>query len=83
MKRRASLALAGLVAALAAAQGCHRHAAPPLGLVVGTGAPITFPAWHVSTKNNALPASEPRVFLMSEKGTPVRFSLSTSAFAGK
>ena len=44
MKRRASLALGGLVAALAVAQGCHRHAAPPLGLVVGTGAPITFPA---------------------------------------
>src|SRR4051812_48070645 len=44
MKRRAALALAGLVAALAAAQGCHRHAAPPLGLVIGTGAPITFPA---------------------------------------
>lgn len=44
MNRRAPIALAGLVVALAAAQGCHRNAAPPVGLVIGTGAPITFPA---------------------------------------
>jgi uncharacterized protein YfaS (alpha-2-macroglobulin family) len=43
MKRRAPLALAGIVVALAAAQGCHRHAAPPVGLVVGSGAPVAFP----------------------------------------
>jgi uncharacterized protein YfaS (alpha-2-macroglobulin family) len=44
MKRRAPIALAGLVTAFAVAQGCHRNAAPPLGLVVGSGAPFTFPA---------------------------------------
>ena len=43
MNRRAPIALAGLVTAFAVAQGCHRNAAPPLGLVVGSGAPITFP----------------------------------------
>ena len=43
MNRRAPIALAGLVTAFAVAQGCHRSAAPPLGLVVGSGAPITFP----------------------------------------
>lgn len=43
MIRRATLALAGLVAALAAAQGCHRNTTPPVGLVAGTGAPIAFP----------------------------------------
>lgn len=41
--RRAAAALTALVVALAAAQGCHRPTAPPLGLVVGNGAPITFP----------------------------------------
>ena len=46
MKRRAAIALGGVVVALAGlrAQGCHRPATPPLGLVVGSGAPITFPA---------------------------------------
>ena len=44
MKRRAPIALAGLVTAFAVAQGCHRNAAPPLGLAVGSGAPFTFPA---------------------------------------
>ena len=43
MKRRAPIALAGLVVALAAAQGCHRHAAPPLGLVIGAAGPVDFP----------------------------------------
>ena len=43
MNRRAATALAVLVVALAAAQGCHRNGAPPLGLIVGTGAPVTFP----------------------------------------
>jgi uncharacterized protein YfaS (alpha-2-macroglobulin family) len=43
MKRRAPIALAGLVVALAAAQGCHRHAAPPLGLVIGAAATVDFP----------------------------------------
>jgi uncharacterized protein YfaS (alpha-2-macroglobulin family) len=43
MKRRAPIALAGLVVALVAAQGCHRHAAPPLGLVIGAGGPVDFP----------------------------------------
>jgi uncharacterized protein YfaS (alpha-2-macroglobulin family) len=44
MNRRAPIALAGLVVALVAAQGCHRHAAPPLGLVVGKSGPVDFPA---------------------------------------
>lgn len=43
MKRSAPIALAGLVVALAAAQGCHRHAAPPLGLAIGITGPIDFP----------------------------------------
>lgn len=64
MKRSAPFALAGVVAALAVAQGCHRHAAPPLGLVVGTGAPITFPpgdeAW---SERMPLPAETSKVSL--------------------
>lgn len=43
MLRRAPIALAGLVVVLAAAQGCHRHAAPPLGLVIGAAGPVDFP----------------------------------------
>ena len=43
MKHSAPIALAALVMAFAVAQGCHRNAAPPLGLVVGSGAPISFP----------------------------------------
>jgi uncharacterized protein YfaS (alpha-2-macroglobulin family) len=43
MKRRAPFALAGIVVALAAAQGCHGRSAPPVGLVAGSGAPIDFP----------------------------------------
>ncbi|MDB4944306.1 MAG: hypothetical protein JWP97_3840 [Labilithrix sp.] len=43
MNRRARTALAGIVAALAVAQGCHRESAPPLGLVAGSGGPLTFP----------------------------------------
>ena len=43
MKLRAPVALAGVVSALALAQGCHRNVAPPVGLTVGDGAPITFP----------------------------------------
>lgn len=57
MNRRAGIALTGLVVALVAAQGCHRHAAPPLGLVVGSGAPITFPPSDESWSERApLPA---------------------------
>ncbi|MBX3190921.1 MAG: hypothetical protein KF819_28255 [Labilithrix sp.] len=44
MKRRAAMcALGGLVAIVAASHGCHRHAAPPLGLVVGSTGPVSFP----------------------------------------
>ncbi len=44
MNRRAPLALAGIVTAIVAAHGCHRNAAPPLGLTVGATGPITFPS---------------------------------------
>ncbi|MEA2749482.1 MAG: alpha-2-macroglobulin, partial [Myxococcales bacterium] len=58
MKRRASIALAGLVVALAAAQGCHRHDAPPLGLVVGKAGPIEFPSGDEDwSERMPLPAS--------------------------
>ncbi|CAN5917296.1 hypothetical protein BH11MYX4_BH11MYX4_39610 [soil metagenome] len=67
MNRRAPIALAGLVAAFAVAQGCHRNAAPPLGLVVGSGAPISFPpsdeAW---SERVPLPSKASPVTLQAE-----------------
>src|SRR4051812_16148180 len=54
MHRRA--AVLGIALIVASAQGCRRHAAPPLGLERGADAPVTFPAaddgW---TERDALP----------------------------
>ena len=72
MNRRAPIALAGLVAALAAAQGCHRNAAPPLGLVVGTGGPITFPASDEAwSERMPLPAKASPVTLKADTSLKV------------
>ena len=67
MNRRAPIALAGLVVALVAAQGCHRNAAPPLGLVVGKSGPIDFPAGDEDwSERMPLPAASSPATLKAE-----------------
>jgi hypothetical protein len=44
---------------------------------------MILPEWQVSKKTIVFPGREATVFLMSEKGVPVRFSLSVLAFTGK